>query len=112
MDNVFNGAKASLSVDGQTIDLGTVTGNYSVKVLKRQPALGKINRLTRAAQNLISVQGHAVKRFKRDYVNGTASYVCPNCGMRAIVVANPVAGETKMQGEAITSVCITSDFQK
>jgi hypothetical protein len=109
MDQVFSGAKVSVTVDGVTHDLGRIDGSIT---LKCKPSLGKLNRLTKAAQSLIAHQGHATKRFKRDYDTGTASYECPNCGARALVVANPVAGETKMQGEAIKLGCVPSESQK
>lgn len=75
------------------------------KPSKYPAALGKLNRMTDKASKLIEANGHENKRFKRDYSNGVASYVCPHCSAGALVVAVEGRGKSKMEGEALVLKC-------
>lgn len=76
-----------------------------VKVLKRQPGLGKLNRLIAAAQMKLKGMGHNMKRFDRDYTTGTATSTCKHCGATVTVNINGKTLDEKMQGEALTVTC-------
>lgn len=74
-------------------------------VRKRPTWLGKLNRTAAKAMDLIVANGHADRRFKRDYVNGVSTYVCPHCNAGAIVVAKDGRGKSQMDGSALTNQC-------
>jgi hypothetical protein len=75
------------------------------KVLKRQPGLGRLNRLIASSTALIVAKGHENKRFKRDYATGIAHYQCPSCGAVAAVGLGQGRGEVHTAGEAFESTC-------
>jgi hypothetical protein len=75
------------------------------KVLKRQPGLGKLNRMTKSAQSTIASNGHANKRFKRDYSTGVATYTCPNCSASAIAQVSQERGKSSVGGDALVMKC-------
>lgn len=70
------------------------------KPLKRQKGLGKLNRLIAKAQQLLRMRGYQMRRFTRNYDNGTALSSCKKTG--ALVTVN-IYGKTdneRMVGEA------------
>lgn len=77
----------------------------TTKVLKRQPGLGKLNRMTKAAQATIVANGHENKRFKRDYATGTATYTCPTCGATATATVSAERGKSSVGGDALVLKC-------
>jgi len=75
-------------------------------VFRKHPAsLGKLNRITAKATATIVENGHNGKRFKRDYKNGVASYVCKSCGAGAIAVASEDRGKSTVEGTALSMKC-------
>lgn len=73
---------------------------------RRHPAsLGKLNRMTRVAAKALAENGHAAKRFKRDYTTGVATYVCPDCSATALAIASVESGKSKVEGSALTLKC-------
>lgn len=76
--------------------------------LKRQPGLGKLNRLTKSAQQTILANMHTLKRFKRDYADGTATYTCPVCGATAVAMVSGERGGSSVNGTALTTTCKVS----
>jgi hypothetical protein len=91
----------TVALDTQT----ETTVAVETKVLKRQPGLGKINRLTKAAQATIAANGHENKRFKRDYNTGTATYTCPHCGATATATVSNLRGKSSVGGDALVLKC-------
>ena len=74
-------------------------------IRKRPASLGKLNRTTNRAQTAIAAMGHEPKRFKRDYVNGVATYVCPHCAAGVVVVAQEGRGKSTVEGQALALRC-------
>lgn len=72
---------------------------------KHPASLGKLNRTTAKAQAAISVMGHEPKNFKRDYVNGVATYVCPHCAAGVVVVTQEGRGKSTVEGQALVLRC-------
>lgn len=70
--------------------------------VKCKPGQGKLNRTIALAQAVLTENGHAGKRFKRDYALGFASYVCPNCNATAIARTDKT-----FTGDAIFNKCTT-----
>jgi hypothetical protein len=83
----------------------TLTVETTAKVLKRQPGLGRLNRLIAASMDTVVSNGHANKRFKRDYKAGAATYKCPNCGATAVVSLEQARGKTTAVGDAFIMKC-------
>lgn len=76
-----------------------------VKVLKRAPGLGRLNRLIASSMDLLVAKGHDNKRFKRDYTNGVAMYKCPSCNSVGAVGLGRARGETHAAGDAFENNC-------
>ena len=70
------------------------------KKIKCKPGQGKLNRTIIKAQKMLAEMGHTVKRFKRDYENGVATYACPTCGLTAVVKTDKT-----IVGDALTTKC-------
>lgn len=85
------------------LHVGSTVG--TVSTVKCKPGQGKLNRLAATAQGAISANGHAAKRFSRDYNALVSTYVCPHCAATAIVTVNPPAGLSKISGSALSLKC-------
>lgn len=101
-DSVSIQVTEQMVTDSQSITIGTV------KTFKRQPGLGKLNRLTKSAQNTLFANGHSNNRFKRDYVAGTANYTCANCQATVVATASTTRGASSVSGEALVTKCTKS----
>lgn len=90
-------------------DASTVGSNgfvvESLKVVKCKPGQGKLNRLAASAQVTIQANGHAAKRFSRDYLGLVSTYVCTHCAATATVTVNPTPGLAKISGTALSMKC-------
>ena len=86
-----------------TVISGAITD--SVKVLKRQPGLGKINRRVKKAISMLTAKGHTAARFKRDYDAGVATYRCGHCDLLATINLNVAVTDLQISGPAIDSFC-------
>jgi hypothetical protein len=76
-----------------------------VRTLKRQPGLGRLNRLIKATTDLVVANGHTKKHFKRNYSTGTATYQCPNCNASVVVKLEQGVGQTSKEGDALVLKC-------
>lgn len=83
----------------------TLAVETNVKVLKRQPGLGKLNRLTKQAQDVLFALGHSGNRFKRDYTTGTATYTCSACKATVLAQVSNTRGGSVVSGDGLTSNC-------
>lgn len=61
-----------------------------------------LNRLTRDGKAIVAAQGHSKNSFKRDYDNGTASYVCKTCNATLSVSAFSTEG---IDGTVLNTKC-------
>lgn len=89
----------------QVEQLAELVHTAEEKPRKRAVWLGKLNRTVAKATALITANGHEPKRFKRDYANGVASYVCPHCAAAAVVVASEGRGKSETKGDALVLKC-------
>lgn len=103
MENI-NSLQTVVNETDQTISIDSTSGD------KPKSIQGKLNRLGEKAQAILLVRGHSDNRFKRDYVKGTATYTCKNCGMNAHLNAL-AAKENKLGGRALQRSC-TNNSQK
>lgn len=78
------------------------------RVLKRQPGLGRLNRLTARVKKQLEAQGILLKRFNRDYVNGTATAMAKNGGLKVTVNIHGKTEEERVQIITITGEQITT----
>lgn len=69
----------------QNANVQTVETVEEVRTVKCKPGQGKLNRLIAKAQDKLRELGYPERRFKRDYVSGTAIYTCPETGVTAFV---------------------------
>jgi hypothetical protein len=91
-----------MNTENKTVETNQVT---EVRTLKRQPGLGRLNRLIRATTDLLVANGHTKRHFKRNYATGTATYICPNCKSTASVKLEQGVGQTSKEGDALALTC-------
>jgi hypothetical protein len=72
------------------------------KTLKRQKGLGRLNRLIAAAQSRLSGLGYDMRRFTRNYDNGTALSSCKRTGAMVTVNINGKTEAERFMGEAFS----------
>lgn len=98
-----------MSNEFETVNVEQVSfDNLSVdvtRIVKCKPGQGKLNRWAAQAQVVITANGHASGRFKRDYNLGVSTYVCKNCAATAIARVNPSQSEQKVSGTALLMKC-------
>lgn len=70
------------------------------KPLKRQRGLGKLNRLIARAQQLLRMNGYDMRRFTRNYENGTALSSCKKSGRMVTVNINGKTDKERLIGDA------------
>lgn len=93
-----------MPVDNTAVVTQEVT-QTQVRVLKRQPGLGRLNRLIASATEILVANGHANKRFKRDYNTGSATYTCSHCNSVVVAKLEQSRGKTSVQGDALVAKC-------
>lgn len=93
----------------QVEELAELVHAPEVNFRKHPASLGKLNRITAKAAVTIVENEHDDRRFKRDYKNGVANYVCKHCGAGAIAVASEGRGKSTMEGTALSMKCSVSN---